>query len=105
MSKTFKKMSSKMTKLAAEMYCVMLQIREAKCTFYATHHGTVLCKVLCYQIRNGLNSIGKTLLSIIKVAGKCYDDPSLSLFDPMRPNFNFETALSLLDKSICLVCG
>ena len=39
-----------MTKLIAEMHCVMSQIRKAKCTFYATHHGTVLCKVLCYQI-------------------------------------------------------
>ena len=39
-----------MTKLVAEMHCVMSQIRKAKCTFYATHHGTVLCKVLCYQI-------------------------------------------------------
>ena len=51
-----------MIKLVAEMHCVMSQIRKATCTFYATHHGTVLCKVLCYQIGNGLKTFGKELI-------------------------------------------
>ena len=28
--------------------CYVMKIRKAKCTFYATHHAAVLCKVLCY---------------------------------------------------------
>ena len=37
----------------------VMQIRKAKCTFYATHHGTVLCSVLCYQIRIGLTCVSE----------------------------------------------
>ena len=41
--------------LMSEM-CYIMQIRKTTCTFYSTHHGTVLCKVLCYQLRVGLGS-------------------------------------------------
>ena len=59
--------------------CYVMQIRKTKCTFYSTHRGTVLCKVLCY--RN--NFIDMTVLN-----KKCCLHCNMNLCSDIVSNLN-----------------